>query len=56
MFKKLRTAYAELLAALNRWRDAINKHADDLEADEPAKVPTEANGRHTEERPARARR
>jgi hypothetical protein len=54
MFRRIKQAVDGLIAAMNRWRDAINRHADELEAEEPV---TASNGQHAAEtRPARARR
>lgn len=45
MFRRLKGAYAGLIAALNRWTAAINRHCDELEAEEvPADLPIR-NGR-----------
>lgn len=49
MFRRIREAIEGVIAALNRWRDAVNKHADDLEAEAAAtaKASAEANGVHS---------
>jgi hypothetical protein len=57
MFRRIKQAIDNLIAALDRWTVAINRHADELEAEEPVKPATASNGQHAAEtRPARARR
>jgi hypothetical protein len=57
MFRRIKQAIDNLIAALDRWTVAVNRHADDLEATDTVTPATASNGQHAAEtRPARARR